>query len=51
MFVSAKGKQQSIFDSYKVRNGVLIVSHITLRDRRVHSFSDNRNSFMYKCIF
>ena len=34
------------FDSYSVRNSVLIISHITFRDCRVHMFSDNlsRNS-------
>ena len=36
------------FDSYSVWNSVLIVSHITFRDRRVHIFADNlsRNSCM-----
>ena len=39
---SSKGR----FDSYSVRNSVLIISHITFRDCRVHIFSDNlsRNS-------
>ena len=34
------------FDSYSFRNSVLIISHITFRDCRVHIFSDNlsRNS-------
>ena len=34
------------FDSYSARNSVLIISHITFRDCRVHLFSDNlsRNS-------
>ena len=35
------------FDSYsQVRNSVLIISHITFRDCRVHNFSNNlsRNS-------
>ena len=34
------------FDSCSVRNGVLIISHVTFRDYRVHIFSDNlsRNS-------
>ena len=34
------------FNSYSVRNSVLIISHITFRDCRVHTFSDNlsRNS-------
>ena len=29
------------FDSYSVWNSVLIISHITFRDRRVHVFADN----------
>ena len=34
------------FDNYTVRNSVLIISHITSRDCRVHIFADNlsRNS-------
>ena len=32
---------QSRFDSYNVRNSVLIISHITFRDCRVHISSDN----------
>ena len=41
-----KESNKSRFDSYKVRNSVLIISHITFRDCRVHNFSDNlsRNS-------
>ena len=41
-----KESNKSRFDSYKVRNRVLIISHITFRDCRVHIFSDNlsRNS-------
>ena len=37
---------KSRFDSYSVRNSVLVISHITFRDCRVHIFSDNlsRNS-------
>ena len=37
---------KSRFDSYSVRNSLLIISHITFRDCRVHSFFDNlsRNS-------
>ena len=44
-----KESNKSRFDSYSVRNNVLILSHITLRDCRVHSFSDNlsRNSCMW----
>ena len=39
---SSKGR----LDSYSVRNSVLIISHVTFRDCRVHFFSDNlsRNS-------
>ena len=36
-----KESNKSIFNSYNVRNSVLIVSHITLQDCRVHSFSHN----------
>ena len=38
---AAAAKQQSRFDSYSVRNSVLIISHITFWDCRVHIFSDN----------
>ena len=39
VFASAKGKQQNYkFDSYSVRNSVLIISHIIFRDCRVHIF-------------
>ena len=33
-----KGSKKSRFDSYSVRNSVLIISHITFRDCRVHIF-------------
>ena len=33
-----KESGKSRFDSYGVRNGVLIISRITLRDYRVHTF-------------
>ena len=41
-----KESNKSRFDSYSVRNSVLIISHITFRDCQVHTFSDNlsRNS-------
>ena len=41
-----KESNKSRFDSYSVRNSVLIISHITFRDCRAHIFSDNlsRNS-------
>ena len=41
-----KESNKSRFDSYCVRNSVLIISHVTFRDCRVHIFSDNlsRNS-------
>ena len=32
---------KSRFHSYSVRNSVLIISHITFWDCRMHSFSDN----------
>ena len=37
------------FDSYSVRNNVLIISHVTFRDCRVHILSDNlsRNSCIW----
>ena len=48
MFASTKESNKSRFDSYSVRNSdcVLIISHITFWDFRVHIFSDNlsRNS-------
>ena len=48
MFASAKGKQQKYACSTAtvVRNSVLMISHITFRDCRVHIFSDSlsRNS-------
>ena len=41
-----KESNKSRFDSYSVRNKSLIISHITFRDCRMHSFCDNlsRNS-------
>ena len=44
-----KESNRSKFHSYSVRNSVMIISHITSRDCRVHTFSDNlsRNN----CIF
>ena len=44
-----KESNKSRFDSYSVRNSVLILSHITLRDCREHIFSGNlsRNSCMW----
>ena len=36
-----KESNKSRFDSYSVRNSVLIISHIIFRDYRVHIFSDN----------
>ena len=46
-----KESNKSRFDSYSVRNSVLIISHITFRDCRVHMFSDNlsRNSCI-RCL-
>ena len=36
-----KESNTSRFDSYSVRNNVLIISHITFWDCRVHIFADN----------
>ena len=36
-----KESNKSRFDSYSVRNSVLLISHTTFRDCRVHIFSDN----------
>ena len=35
-----KESNKNRFDSYSVRNSVLIISHITFRDCRVHIFPD-----------
>ena len=35
-----KESNKSRFDSYSIRNNVLLISHITFRDCRVHIFSD-----------
>ena len=37
--VLKESNKLSRFDSYNVKNSVLIVSHITFRDCRVHIFS------------
>ena len=44
-----KESNKSRFDSYSVRNSVLITSHITFRDSRMHIFSHNlsRNSCIH----
>ena len=44
-----KESNKSRFDSNSVKNRVLNISHVTLRDCRVHIFSDNlsRNSCMH----
>ena len=36
-----KESNKITFDSYSVRNSILIISHITFRDCRAHIFSDN----------
>ena len=36
-----KESNKSRFDSYSVRNSILIISHITFRECRAHIFSDN----------
>ena len=48
-----KESNQISFDSYSVRNSVLIISHITFRDCRVHIFSDNlsRNIYIFFYLF
>ena len=48
-----KESDKSRLDSYSVRNSVLIISHITFRDCRVHIFSDNlsRDSYMFLLAF
>ena len=38
-----KESNKTRFDSFSVRNSVLIISHITFRDCRLHIFSDNRS--------
>ena len=38
-----KESNKSRFESLSVRNSVLIISHITFRDCRLHIFSDNRS--------
>ena len=38
-----KESNKTKFDSYSVRNGVLIISHITFQDCRVHIFLRTRN--------
>ena len=44
--VLKESRKKSRFESYSVWKSALIISHITFRDCRVHSFSDNlpRNS-------
>ena len=43
-----KESNKPMFDSYIVRNGILIISHITFHDCHVHIFTDNlsQNSCM-----
>ena len=47
-----KQSNKSRFDSYSVRNGVLIISHITFRGCGVDTFSDNLswNSCMHSSV-
>ena len=47
-----KESNKSRLDSYSVRNSVLIISHITFRDGRVHIFFDSlsRNSCIIKAL-
>ena len=46
-----KESNKRSFDRYSVWNSVLIISHITFRDRRVHILADNlsRNSCIRLC--
>ena len=41
---------KSRFDSYSVRNCILIICHITCRDCHVHIFSDNLSGTEWQCI-
>ena len=45
-----KESNKCMFDSYNVRNSVLIISHTTFRDCRMHIFTDNlsRNSCIHE---
>ena len=45
-----KERNKNRFDSYNVRNTVMIISHITFRGCLVHSFCDNlsRNSCIWR---
>ena len=47
-----KESNKSWFDSCSVRNSLLIISHITFRDCRLHIFSDNlsRNSSILQLV-
>ena len=47
-----KESNKSRFDSCSIRNSVLIISHITFRDCRLHIFSDNlsRNSSILQLV-
>ena len=51
MFASAKGKKKAGSTAAVVRYSVMIISHITFRDCRVHFFGDNlsRNSCIWTC--
>ena len=48
-----KESKKRMFDGYIVRNGLLIISHITFQDCHVHIFTDNlsRNSCMQPASF
>ena len=46
-----KESNKSRFDSYSVRNSVLIISHITFRDCRAHIFPDNLSGIMEIAVF
>ena len=46
-----KESNKNRFDSYSVRNSVLIISHITCRDCRAHIFSDNLSRIIEIAVF
>jgi len=45
-----KESNKSRFDSYQVRNSVLIISHITFRDYHMHIFACTAEDILVKVI-
>ena len=45
-----KESNKSMFDSFSVRNSVLIISHITFRDCRVHIFPTTFLEIAVYCV-